>query len=276
VLHLLANQIDIFIANNQIAMVQRSGLFNQITNKKHWFFQPPLVDSYQSKETQIDILTNQVSQQLSTWAQVKRSFVNVTLGSDLVRFTVLPAQNIWLNDTEKMTYAKAILKEQFGPVSNQWIIQCQDVPPSQPTVVAAIDSHWLLAMQSLTKQHQLKLAKLQPHMIFVFNKFKSHFKEGDIVLAIVEDTRLVLMQIQNGAIMEIRNCISSTNLNNDLNTFLARELMVSEKQTHQLFLYAPNPQQSIIKVIQPWHVNRLILQHKKIKDSAFSELEIVL
>ena len=165
--------------------------------------------------------------------------VTVLLGSDLVRFLVLPPQQVMMNVQEKTAYAAATFQEIYGENANDWQLKYHDNVPNKPFIVAAIDKNLLNVIYQTVSKHQFKLTSIQPYVMAAFNESAKHFVKTNTYLAIVEMNRLTLILIQFGYYQQLRSHVISGEWQADLTKILLRESAISETDCRDIIVYSP-------------------------------------
>ena len=165
--------------------------------------------------------------------------LTVLLGSDLVRFLMLPPQQVMMNVQEKTAYAAATFQEIYGANVNDWQLKYHDNVPNKPFIVAAIDKNLLHAINQTASKYQLKLNSIQPYVMAAFNESAKHFVKTNTYLAIVEMNRLTLILIEFGYYQQLRSHVISGEWQADLTKILLRESAISETDCRDIIVYSP-------------------------------------
>lgn len=263
----LANQLHIALSSTHIALVYRTGITQRILAQKHI--------SLAADELDLQTLIKGLESGLQSIQFAPHSTLHVTLGSDWVRYLSLPAQATTIMQAEKLAYAKAAFREIYGNVVSDWRVQCHDAPPNQPTLAAAIDEALTDALHTVATQHKLKLTSLQPSLIRALNRLAKQIGKSDALFVMVEDTRLLLVQLNKGYCQQIRSHQRTESWPERLNDLLSREALLGEYQQHAVLLYAPSEKNVAVSLKHPWALTRIGLTKTDL-NANYSLLEVAL
>lgn len=164
--------------------------------------------------------------------------MNVFIGSDLVRFLVLPPLQMSMNSHEKTAYATAALHEIYGANASNWQIKLDDNAPNLPKIVAAIDKSLITRVNQISSIYNLKLIRLQPYVMTAFNASAKHLHQSNTYLIIIEINRLTLVLITSGQYQQLRSHVISDDWQADLKKILLRESAISETACRDVLIYS--------------------------------------
>lgn len=251
------NQLIASCSINSVAVISKQGGFNQrIIHQQHATFEPTTEVSdleapiWQNAINQLDGLLNTV--------QVKpKSHLEIIVASDFVRYLVLPAQQMRMNQNEKNAYALAAYHDLYGAVAANWQIKLHDAAPHQPTIVAAVDKKLLAALTQLALKYQLKLTSIKPYLMCALNGLASQISKKTSQLVLVESSRLLLINLLNSQLISLKSDTVGNNWQIDLENLMHRELLLSDS-AHQIsrqevLVYAPTHKNITLKDSAEWH-----------------------
>ncbi len=133
--------------------------------------------------------------QLNVKANTPLSFF---LLSDYVQYTALPAQAEDMSRENQQAYAQAAFEQLFGEVAQDWTVAVQDAPPFSPVICAAIKTKLVETLKNIASQARLKLMTVAPFLNTVVDHFQKEISSVSGYLAVVEQNRILLLQLQNG------------------------------------------------------------------------------
>jgi hypothetical protein len=165
--------------------------------------------------------------------------LTIILGSDLLRFLILPAQQVNMSRQEKSAYAAAAFQEIYGVNANDWQLKYHDNAPNKPSIVAAIDKNLLSTINQIAAKHQLKLNSIQPYVMAAYNTSAKKLDKANAYFAIVEANRLTLMLIESGQYQQMRTHVIGEDWQTELKKTLLRENALSEATCRDVLIYAP-------------------------------------
>ena len=164
--------------------------------------------------------------------------ITILVGSDLVRFLMLPSQQVMMNKQEKAAYAAAAFQEIYGANASDWEIKQHENAPNQPSIVAAIDKNLIISVNQIAAKNHFKLNSLQPYVMTAFNQSTQYFSGADTYLAIVEMNRLTLIFIKSGRYQQLRSHVISDDWPADFKKILLRESATTETACRDILVYS--------------------------------------
>lgn len=242
------NQLLLALSNEHVAVRYRTGFTKRSLHQQAFIAQA----GWQSALTQLQAELSKLN--IASGAQL-----NVSLASDLVRFMALPAQASLMSAADKLAYARAAFVEMYGAVVADWQISCDDAPPHQPMMAAAIDKTLFDALQQLAAQLQVTLSTLQPYAATVINRCSERIGKQEALLAIVEHQRLLLIQLSQGRCQHIRSHKIAQDWQHTLQEVLARARMLDDQTTQTVFVYAPLHTGALMTNPQGWQLQKIAL-----------------
>jgi hypothetical protein len=199
---------------------------------------------------------------LLTTMQVKpNTHLTVVLSSDLVRYQLLPAQQVSMNAAEKLAYAAAAYKEIYGAETDGWKIKLHETGFMQASIAAAIDESFLDKLQQVSQQHKIKLVSVQPNLMGAYNSSRNRLSKLNGYFVIVESAKILLLNMQLGQCQHLRMGVTGNDWQQDLKQLLTRESMLNAENGKEILLHAP-AHKNMIK-IEGWQVSRIDAAHKQ-------------
>lgn len=270
---LFAKKIAVFLSAESIAVISNASTFsNNYSDRSSVIFtQQTNQPAWQHAVNQLDNLLGDFlpAQQMKPKAkQMKPNTpLEIVLGSDLVRYVSLPAQAIRMNLAEKNAYANAAFKEIHGANVDDWQVVCNDAPPQQAIIAAAIDKKLLQHLSQLALTHQLKLKSVKPYLMVAINGLAKQLAKTTAYLAIVEHSRLTLLMLQQGQCQQLHSHVINGDWQAELKHILMRESVLGNAEYRNVFIVAPMHENTAHKntaliAIDGWHLT-LINQGSK-------------
>lgn len=248
------NQVFVSLSMDQLALVYRTGITKRVLEQRHVNLDAQALD-WRAILQQLEITLTGLKLPADTQ-------LHIILASDLVRYLTLPAQNAPMSHAEKLAYAKAAYREIYGAVVSEWRIQCNDAAPNQSMVAAAIDNPLFDGILFIADKLQLKVKAIQPYLMHVFNRLNRQIGKADALLAVVEQSRLLLINVNQGDCQQVRNQKLTPNWQEMLNQLLSRESLLGEQDSREILVYAPTHKSSTLNLTQGWQLKRLGLSSK--------------
>ena len=182
--------------------------------------------------------------------------ITISVGSDLVRFLMLPPQQVTMNRQEKIAYATAAFQEIYGANASDWEIKQHDNAPNQPRIVAAIDKNLITRVSQIAVKNHLKLNSLQPYVMTAFNQSTQYFSGADTYLAILEMNRLTLIFIKSGYYQQLRSHVINDDWPADFKKILLRESATSETACRDILVYSSKHEAESL-TIEGWTIKSM-------------------
>ena len=251
----VATCLSIGLSGDGIAIVIAKGVKNTIVQQQ--FIANTQQADWQSLVQQLDTALSQIKLASNT-------VCTVVLSSDFVRYLVLPAQPFAMSESEKTAYIQAAYRDIYGAVTDGWHIKCDDAAPNQNMLAVAVDAQLMTALSQLATQYLFKLKSVQPQLMAAFNGVMPQISRKNGYLVLIEQTKLMLMRLQNGQCQQLRTLAFSGDWQLDLQQAIQRESALNEEITiadKQLYIYAPAQKNALINDIKGWNVKKIGLKN---------------
>lgn len=266
---LLPARLTIGLSCDGIAIVITKGIKNTIVHQQ--FIADTQHADWQSLVQQLDATLSQLK-------LVSNSVCTVVLSSDFVRYLVLPAQPFAMSESEKTAYIQAAYRDVYGAVTDEWQIKCDDAAPNQNMLAVAVDSQLMNALGQLATQYLFKLKSVQPQLMASFNGVMPQILRKNGYLVLLEQTKLMLIRLQNGQCQHLRALTFSGDWQLDLQQAIQRESALNEEIAavdKQLYIYAPALKNTLISDIKGWNIKKIGLKNG-LPNPHYAMLEAVL
>lgn len=275
--HFTGARLYLALSAEGVAMVQQSSGFKKQLIKQQYISnnQPQNSANWQS-------IVNQLDDSLSQLKPAKNMLVTIVLSSDFVRYLILPVQQIAMNFSEKTAYVQAAYHEIYGVAADGWHIKCHDSAPHQSTLAVATDNQLIEALSQLMAKHQLNLHSVQPYLMTAINGLMPQIAQKNGYLVVLENTKLLLIRLQNGACQQLRTIACHDDWQLDLQQAIQREAVLNEHAENLVLVYAPTHKNTGLKPMQGFNVEKIGLKNglsnrpSEITNPHFALLEAVL
>ena len=252
---LVATRLSIGLAGDGIAIVMSKGAKNNIVHQQ--FLVNTQQADWQSNLQKLDAALSQLKLTSNT-------VCTIVLSSDFVRYLVLPAQPFAMNEAEKTAYIQAAYRDIYGAVADGWHIKCDDAAPEQSMLAVAVDAQLMAALSQLATQYSFKLKSVQPQLMAAFNGLMPQISRKSGYLVLLEQSKLLLMRLQNGHCQQLRTLAFNGDWQLDLQQSVLRESALNDDSItadKPLFIYAPAHKKTAIKTIKGWNIQKLALKN---------------
>ena len=228
-LPLLTSRCFMAIDTAGIALAQAPAFGRRVYDKQYYPFDEQLTKNTSAFYAKLNSVLAKHSKQQSQQLQV-------VLSADFIRFMVLPAQTKPLNASDRLAFARALYQDVYGTLSDAWLIATDDAPPQQSTLCAAIDHALFEQLESMSIEHRYTLSSVVPYATTLINR--CNLQEYDGYLAVVEPTRLVLMDFKGG-VQNLQHTKWVGDWVSPLNSLLNKTMLRNGLNTQDLTVYAP-------------------------------------
>jgi len=186
------------------------------------------------------------------------AFIPALLMSDYVLYTALPPQVEAMQAAEQEAYAKAAFEQLFGDVAQQWQVAVQIAPPGNLTICAAMAQTITEALIAMADEAQVKLNTVSPYINTVTGAFARELKKALGYLVVIEQNRLVLMQLTKGQVTSIKSEVLEQDWALLLKQMLIRSTLtnaVNNQAAPTVYIHAP-----LLQLSRGERLNNLELQ----------------
>lgn len=151
--------------------------------------------------------------------------VEFVVSDYLVHYGLIPWTESVQSSDELNALGRAAFNVLYGEVSARWEVQVEYVDYGRPAIACAIDQALLLEIARLCETHALKLKKVHPQFMRIFNRIRK--KVGpDGILAVVERGRCLLACIRDGAWHSVRSLSVGVGPARALDVLIEREVVL--------------------------------------------------
>jgi hypothetical protein len=256
VLPLLPNQLFVSLSKDHIAMIYRGGFAKRLISE--------IAVSWTSDKFDWKGLIYRLERELDKLNLPSRTELSVTLSSEMVRYLTLPGNDFKMNESEKSAYANAAYLEIYGFVTDDWRIKCHDAPPNQPMLTSAIDLALIESIEKLAAKYQFNLKSVQPYLMTAFNALHHKLKNATALFAVVEPNRILFVNLQKGYCSQVRTYHRTTNWQEIVTQFLARETLIGDDNIRDILVYAPSQAQTALPFANDWMLKVLSVKQTKL------------
>ncbi len=161
--------------------------------------------------------------------------LRVTLSHRHVRLFLAPAPPAWLNQSEMQTWLESALASALGAAgdlsgksSSGWRLAWDLTPPGQPIVVAAMPNDLLAALHAICQQRGIKLLGVRPWLAEAWQRRRGQLARATGWYALLEPGRQVVLRLQDGRPLALRQRQTAADVAVELDGLLARESLLAD------------------------------------------------
>ena len=157
--------------------------------------------------------------------------LRVTLSHHHVRLFLALSPPAWLKHQEMRVWLDAALAAALGDVGEKgiaWRLAWDLTPPGQPIVVAAMPEALLAGLHAVCQQRGIKLSGVRPWLAEAWQRRRGQLARATGWYAVLEPGRQVLLRLQNGQPVALRQRQASTEAALELDSLLARESLLAD------------------------------------------------
>jgi hypothetical protein len=170
--------------------------------------------------TRIDDVLTAFERELDDPAVTRHTRFTCVVGSDLVRFRVVPWSDELTRPAQRQALAQHCFKEAFGDVADAWSVNQHPGQYGEPSLACALDTVLLDRIEVSMRVRGLKLVSVQPWLAAAYNRAPPAVGHGPSWLVCVELAWTTLLLMSGRAPVHVRQ-LASAGL--DLDVALNRE-----------------------------------------------------
>ncbi len=160
--------------------------------------------------------------------------LRVTLSHRHVRLFLAPAPPAWLSQTEMQTWLETALASALGAAgdlsgnSSGWRLAWDLTPPGQPIVVAAMPNDVLAGLHAICQSRSIKLLGVRPWLAEAWQRRRGQLARATGWYALIEPGRQVVLRLQDGRPLALRQRQTGADVAVELDGLLARESLLAD------------------------------------------------
>lgn len=267
---MFSNRLSVAVSAKSIAVINQSwGLKKNIIQQHHVKFE------HQKSELLWQSITRELDSLLEQMRLKPKTQLCLIFSSELVRYIVLPAQEVLMNENEKMTYTATVFQELYGDNAVDWEFKLHDAHWRHTTLAVAINKNLLASLHHIVVKHQLKLKSAQPYLMAAFNGLSKHISGASGYLAIVEAGRILLVQLKRGRWQNVRPHVVKSDWQFELEQLLKRESVLNDVVEREVWVYAPYHKNMALNEIKGWQTKHLNQNKTALNHPDFAMLQVV-
>ena len=131
-----------------------------------------------------------------TWQDAS---ARVVVADPWVRYGIVPWPTTRLDAAGRLTHARYVLTDTYGPGVADWAVTLADTPPGHAYVACAMPTPMRAALDDVLAPARLKLTALQPQLVVAFNAWRHRLPPDDVWFVSLDDGSLSAVHLANGA-----------------------------------------------------------------------------
>lgn len=135
----------------------------------------------------------------------QRPDVSVVLSNMFVRYALLPWNPALRTEAEWLALARHRLESVHAESAGQWEVRVTETMRGGPLVACAVEQSLLDALEAKISEGRARLLSVQPYLMAAFNRLRHKISNQSCWLVIEEPGCLLLVLIQRGSWVSIRN-----------------------------------------------------------------------
>lgn len=205
---------------------------------------------------------------------LKKAYATVILSNHFVRFLVLPWNEAWLSDGEKMALVQHRFDEVYGENGEHWDYRLSEGGFGAPSIASAIPLELLCQLKTIFNASALRLISVQPYLMTAFNACRSELAKEDGWFVLAERDTFCIGLVESGQWSSIRLRRVTVDWYEEAMLLLEREsLLIASRNGNQLnrvYMYSPESSKLVPEKRGAWQIKRLQLNPLP----EFSQLEM--
>jgi hypothetical protein len=172
----------------------------------------------------------------------QRPDVSVVLSNMFVRYALLPWNPALRTEAEWMALARHRLESVHAQAPGDWELRVTETMRGGPLVACAVERALLDALEERIAEGRGRLLSVQPYLMAAFNRLRHKISNQTCWLVIEEPGCLLLVLIQRGSWMSIRNRRVDERWREEFSEILEREsaLLALDEPCNEVVVYTPS------------------------------------
>jgi hypothetical protein len=137
------------------------------------------------------------------------------------RYAVVPWSGARLDAAGRLAQARFVLGDAYGEAVGDWAVTLADAPPGRPCVACAMPAALRGALEDTLAPARLRLASLQPRLVFAFNAWRHRLPQDGAWFVSVDDGLMSAVHLGEGAWDRVHRARLSADWSVELDRLLA-------------------------------------------------------
>lgn len=180
----------------------------------------------------VDALTRWLAQQPG-----RARPVQVVLSGRFVRWQLLPWNDALARPAELQAFARARMREAYGPVADQWAVRYAMGRPGRPVCVAAVDQALIDTLRAACDGARMALRAAAPYFSTAFARWRRRIDRRGAWFAVHEPDYLTLGLMHGGDWISLSGCRVDTHWRVVMNRLMAQAAIPAGVDAAALPLY---------------------------------------
>lgn len=194
---------------------------------------------------------------------VKKAYATVILSNHFVRFLVLPWNEAWLSDAEKMALVQHRFAEVYGENGEHWDYRLSEGGFGAPSIASAIPHELLTQLKTIFNASVLRLDSVQPYLMTAFNACRTELAKEDGWFVLAERDTFCIGLVERGQWSSIRLRRVKADWFEEAMLLLDRESLLmangNGNQLNRVYMYSPESSKLVPEKRGAWQIKRLQL-----------------
>lgn len=194
---------------------------------------------------------------------VKKAYATVILSNHFVRFLVLPWNEAWLSDAEKMALVQHRFAEVYGENGEHWDYRLSEGTFGAPSIASAIPHELLSQLKTIFNASVLRLVSVQPYLMTAFNACRTELARDDGWFVLAERDTFCIGLVESGQWSSIRLRRVKADWFEEAMLLLDREALLmansNGNQLNRVYMYSPESSKPVPEKRGAWQIKRLQL-----------------
>jgi hypothetical protein len=167
----------------------------------------------------------------------------VILSNAYVRYQVVPWLDQFSAGAERDALARHGFRRTYGDAAEGWAVRVSDEGYGAPAIASAVDRELPDAVTAAADRHGLRLASVQPYLMWAFNRWRPIVAEADFCLALVENGHACLALATGGRWLAVRSApLAEGDPQSALAALVERELCLAALDPARVKVYVRAPE----------------------------------
>lgn len=185
--------------------------------------------------------------------------VTVILSNHFVRYMLVPWNELFSRNSERLSYVKHLFSETYGSLSSRYELRLSPSAPGQTRIASAVESTLIDRIRETISKAGLQLCSIQPYLMNTFNEHRHVIDKTGGWFITVENGMLGITGITNNRWQLVRTLRVNSQWPLELESLLERLYLSDEANNIPKVLHwcSPEPTQATLTLTAPWTATRL-------------------
>jgi hypothetical protein len=192
------------------------------------------------------------------------------LSNHFMHYALVPWRAELTDPEEILSFARHCFAKVYGKDAQRWELRLSPEASEAPRLASAVDAGLLDALKGVFDKSGIRLRSVQPHLMAVYNAFRSHLRQRSAWFALLEPGNLCLALLYDGRWVRVRSLRIGREWLEELPQILEREAYLADTPAvpHEVYVWDSALGEQVLPEADSWHFHALAPGQKRAETSA--------